>query len=116
MSIKGIIYYESDFIKANEELKKIVDQYNFMNIPVEQCHYKKIGSYARFENGDTWQVVRANESARGYRCNIAYIERSIDYNTYRCIIAPKMIDFPYSGYRLWGEGNLYLNFDPPLPF
>ena len=116
MSIKGIIYYESSFEKANEELKKMVNRYNQKRIPVTKCHYKKIGSYAEFENGDTWQVVRANESARGYRCNIAYIERSIDYDTYRCIIAPKMIDFPVSAFRLWGEGNLHLDFDPPLPF
>ena len=114
--MKGIIYYESSCEKANEELKKIVDRYNQMHIPVTKCHYKRIGSYACFGNGDTWQVVRANEYARGYRYNIAYIERSIDYNTYRRIIAPKMIDFPYSGYKLWGEGNLHLNFDPPLPF
>ena len=114
--MKGIIFYESDFIKANEELKKIVDKYNFMHIPVEHCHYKKIGSYARFENGDTWQVVKANEGARGCRCNIAYIERSIDYNIYYRRIAPCMIDFPFAAIRLWGEGNLHLNFDPPLPF
>ena len=114
--MKGIIYYESSCEKANEELKKIVDRYNQMHIPVTKCHYKRIGSYVCFWNGDIWQVVRANEHARGYRYNIAYIERSIDYNTYRRIIAPKMIDFPYSGYKLWGEGNLHLNIDPPLPF
>ena len=116
MSIKGIIYYESSFETANEELKKMIDRYNQKRIPVTKCHYKKIGSYAEFENGDTWQVVRANDSTRGYRCNIAYIERSIDYDIYRCIIAPKMIDFPFSAFRLWGEGNLHLDFDPPLPF
>lgn len=27
MSVKGIIYYESSFEKANEELKKMVDRY-----------------------------------------------------------------------------------------
>lgn len=116
MSIKGIIYYESSFEKANEELKKMIDRYNQKRIPVTKCHYKKIGSYAEFENGDTWKVVRANESARGYRCNIAYIERSIGYDTYRCVIAPTMIDFPFSAFHLWGEGNLHLDFNPPLPF
>lgn len=114
--MRGIIYYESNSENANDELKKMVDRYNQMHIPVTKCHYKKIGSYAEFENGDIWQVVKANESARGYRCNIAYIERSINYNTYRCIIAPKMLDFPFAAMRLWGEGNLHLDFDPPLPF
>lgn len=114
----GIIFYESDFIKANEELKKIVDKYNFMLIPVEQCHYKKSGSYARFENGDTWQVVKATETARGYRCNIAYIERCINRDIYHYIICHSMIDLPYSAIRLWGEGNLHIidNEIPQLPF
>lgn len=114
--MKGIIYYESSFEKANEELKKIVDRYNQMQIPVIKCHYKRIGSYAEFKNGDTWQVVKANDSARGFRCNVAYIERCINYDIYRCIIAPKMFDFPYSAMRLWGEGDLHISDEPPLPF
>lgn len=114
--MKGIIYYESSFEKANEELKKIVDRYNQMQIPVVKCHYKRIGSYAEFENGDIWKVVKANDSARGFRCNIAYIERCINYDIYRCIIAPKMFDFPYSAMRLWGEGDLHISDEPPLPF
>lgn len=114
--MKGIIYYESSFEKANEELKKMIDRYNQMHIPVTKCHYKKIGSWAEFENGDTWQVVKANDSARGYRCNVAYIERSVNYNTYCCIIAPKMIDFPFSAIHLWGEGNLHISNEFPLPF
>lgn len=114
--MKGIIYYESSFEKANEELKKMVDRYNQMHIPVTKCYYKKIGSWAKFENGDTWQVVKANDSARGYRCNIAYIERSINYNTYRCIIAPKLLDFPFLAIHLWGEGNLHISNKFPLPF
>ena len=71
--MKGIIYYESNFEKANEELKKIVDKYNRMKIPVIRCYYKRSDSYAEFEKSDTCQVVEANVSARGNRCNIAYI-------------------------------------------
>lgn len=114
--MKGIIYYESSFETANEELKKIIDRYNQMHIPVIKCHYKKIGSYAEFENGDIWKVVKANDSAKGFRCNVAYIERCINYDTYRCIIAPEMFDFPYSAMRLWGEGDLHISDEPPLPF
>ena len=114
--MKGIIFYESSFEKANEELKKMVDRYNQKRIPVIKCHYMKNGSYAEFENGDVWKVVKANDGARGFRCNVAYIERCINYDVYRCIIAPKMFDFPFSALHLWGEGNLHLDFDPPLPF
>ena len=114
--MKGIIFYGSSYEKANEELKKIVDRYNRMRIPVIKCHYKRIGSYAKFENGDIWRVLEAKDSARGYRWNIAYIERSINLDAYRCIISPGAFDFPFAAIRLWGEGNLHLDFDPPLPF
>lgn len=114
--MKGIIYYESSFEKANEELKKMVDRYNQMHIPVTKCYYKKYGSWAEFENGDIWKVLGVGDRARGYKWNIAYIERSISLDTYRCIIAPAATDFPFAATRLWGEGNLHLDFDPPLPF
>lgn len=114
--MKGIIYYNSSWENGNEQLKQIVTNYEHMGIPTTKCHYMQHNSLAKFENGDTWQVLYANDYARGYKCNIAYIERSIDYDIYRCIIAPKMLDFPFSAFRLWGEGNLHLDFDPPLPF
>ena len=114
--MKGIIYYESSFEKANEELKKMVDRYNQMHIPVIKCYYKKHGSWAEFENGDIWKVLGAGDRARGCKWNIAYIERSISLDTYRCIIVPAATDFPFAATRLWGEGNLHLDFDPPLPF
>ena len=114
--MRGIIYYKSSFINGNEELKKMIDRYNQMQISVKKCHYKKVGSWAEFENGDIWQVVKASENARGYRCNIAYVERSIDYDIYRHIISPQMLDFPYAALRLWGEGDLHLSNEPPLPF
>lgn len=114
--MKGVIYYESSWENGNEQLKEIIKRYNQMNISTIKCHYMKNGSWAEFENGDIWKVVKANDSARGFRCNIAYIERCINYDTYRCIIAPKMFDFPYSAMRLWGEGDLHISDEPPLPF
>ena len=114
--MRGIIYYNSDFINANEKLKTIVNQYNQAQIPVIKCHYKKIGSYAEFENGDIWQVIKANENARGYKWNVAYIERSIDYDIYQCIISPSAVSHPFSAIHLWGEGDLHLINEPPAPF
>jgi len=99
--MKGIIYYESSFEKANEELKKMVDRYNQMNIPVTKCHYKKIGSWAEFENGDIWKVVKANESARGFACNIAYIERGIEKSIIDTIIKPALKAKPYTAFNFW---------------
>ena len=114
--MRCIIYYNSDFINANEQLKSIVDKYNQAQIPVIKCHYKKIGSYAEFANGDIWQVVKANNNARGYKWNIAYIERSVDYNIYRRIIGPAAAHYPFSAIHLWGEGDLHLTNEPPTPF
>ena len=95
----------------------MINRYEQMKIKVVKNYCSKYNnSYAEFENGDTWKVVKANDSARGQRCNIAYIERSIDYDTYRCIIAPKMFDSPYTAIHLWGEGDLHISDTPALPF
>ena len=114
--MKGIIYYNSNFENGIAELKRIVERYKQMEISTTYCNYSRNGALATFENGDSWRVLGAKDSSRGYRCNVAYIERSIDYNTYQVIIGPAMFEFPYSAMRFWGEGNLHLNFDPPLPF
>ncbi len=116
--MRGIIYCKSSSINGNEQLKEIVDRYNKAHIATKICHYKATGSYAEFENGDIWKVVRASDSARGQCCNIAYVERSIDYDTYRVIIRPTIKNLPYTAIHLWGEGNLHItdNIIPQLPF
>ena len=115
--MRGIIYYESSWENGNKKLKEIIKQYSQIGISVIECHCNKItSSWAEFENGDIWKVIKANDSARGYRCNIAYIERCISYNIYRCIIAPKVLDFPYSAIHLWGEGDLHISNELSLPF
>lgn len=99
--MKGIIYYESSFEKANEELKKMVDRYNQMNISVTKCHYKRISSWVEFENGDTWQIIRANNNARGLACNIAYIERGIEKSIIDTVIKPALKAKPYTAFNFW---------------
>ena len=85
-----------------------------------ELHHKKIsaisGSTAEFGNGDFWRVCRASDCSRGVRCNVAYIQRSIPYDVYRTIISPVMFDFPFAAIRLWGEGNLHISDEVPLPF
>ena len=119
--MRGIIFcknYTSANTEGVEMLKHIIQQYEKIEI---NCifHISPSGnsSYADFYNGDSWRVVVANESGTcGRRCNIAYVERSIDYKTYCCLISPCLYDFPYSAVRLWGEGNLHINDTPDLPF
>lgn len=59
--------------RANEELERVRDQY---------LAYGKVLSYIRkdgfgTQDGDCWKAVKANDSARGYLCNISYIDKTI---------------------------------------
>lgn len=114
--MKGIIWYRDDYSKGIEQLKIMIDNYERMKIPVTENHFSKYDTYVVFENGDTWKVVGARECGRANRCNVAYVERNVDYNAYKTIICPSMICFPFSAVRFWGEGNLHISDEPPLPF
>ena len=114
--MKGIIWYKDDYSKGIEQLKIIIDNYGRMKIPITKNHFSKYDTYAVFENGDIWKVVGARECGRANRCNVAYVERNIDYNIYRTIICPCMICFPFSAVRFWGEGNLHISDELLLPF
>ena len=116
--MKGIIYCKdrnSVKYKGSLILKEIIKKYELLDIK---------GSYvfssnritAEFSNGDKWTVIPASENNRGARCNIAYIERNIDYNVYTTVISPSVHDFPYSAIHLWGEGELHIDDKPDLPF
>lgn len=106
--MKGIIYYNSNYENGIAQLKQIEENYKMANISATRSHYMRHGSWIQFENGDIWRVVRAGENARGYKWNIAYIERSIDLNIYSYIISPAALNFPFSAIHLWGEGTLYI--------
>lgn len=99
--MKGIIYYKTSFENGNKELKKIVDEYNQMNISTTKCYYSKFGSCAEFENDDVWKVVKANNNARGLACNIAYIERGIEKSIIDTIIKPALKVKPYTAFNFW---------------
>lgn len=111
----GIIYYNENREQAIKILEGMIERYKTMEIPVEYCS-RAIAPTAKFSNGDMWAVRRACDSARGYRCNIAYVDRSIPYEMYRSIINPAMIEYPFCAIHLWGEGDLHLDYTPNLPF
>lgn len=118
--MKGIIFCKERAGLNNEGLtmlKHIIKRYEQIGI---DCifHISPFGnSYADFYNGDSWRLAVADPSGtRGRRCNIAYVERSIDYETYRTLINPCLYNFPYSAIRLWGEGDLRISDMPELPF
>ena len=47
--------------------------------------------FIQYANKDTVTFVIANDSARGYRFDKMYLQDGIDLDTYRCIIAPKLL-------------------------
>ena len=55
-------------------------------------------AFADFDNGDRWIVVKASECSRGQACNIAYIDRTINYDLIQKIIMPTIKAFPYQAY------------------
>ena len=109
MAIKGVVYYNSNLNNAINQLNQIEERYNHMEIATIHKHYSYYSTQIQFENGDVWRTIRANNNARGYRWNIAYIERSISYNMYHYIINSAANVFPYCGIHLWGEGNLHIS-------
>lgn len=112
--MRGIIFCKS-IDKGNQQLLDMTERYKLMNIAT-QVKMMKNGFTLECANGDFWSVKSASHHALGARCNIAYIERSIDLDTYNHIIAPCLTSYPYSAVRLWGEGNLHIDDCPMLPF
>ena len=47
--------------------------------------------------------MRAGENARGHRCNVSYIERSIPEDVVQYIIKPCTTAFPYNAYNYYGK-------------
>ena len=115
--MEGLIVYKNNSAQANEILERMVQDYQQMGIKCICHHRQKIGySWAKFDNGDYWKVIRASDNARGHKCNIIYVERSIDWDVYQTIVMPMAINHPYCGIHLWGEGNLHITDIQPLPF
>ena len=108
MKVRGIIWYNSCFENALEQLNQIIKNYEYYKCNHINLRTSKFGTYVEFENGDIWQIRKATDNSRACRGNIAYIERSIDYNTYRTIVLPCLKPYPFSAFYLWGEGNLHI--------
>ena len=81
--------------RANEELEKVKDQY---------LAHGKVFSYIKkdgfgTQDGDCWRAVKANDSARGYLCNISYIDKIISEDIIKMIIIPATKGYPYQGFK-----------------
>lgn len=77
--------------KAIKKLEGIRKDYLF-----EHLNIVRVGrDFFEAENGDIWRAIVANESARGYRCNISYIDELIPNEVRNDLIAPATSAYPY---------------------
>ena len=51
------------------------------------------------QGGDCWKAVKTNDFARGYCCNISYIDKTIPENIVNEIIIPATKCYPYQGFK-----------------
>lgn len=75
-------------IKKLEEIRKDYFFNHFNIIRVRRDFFEA-------ENGDIWRAVVADNSARGYRCNISYIDELIPNEVKNGLIAHATSAYPY---------------------
>lgn len=88
---------------GDNQLLKIEKQYNLFHIETKRKVMSLSGSWIEFENGDIWKVCTSLAS-RGYRYNIAYIERNIPEEVVNQVIKPRAMAYPYQAFNyFWGD-------------
>lgn len=60
-----------------EKLHQIASEKNKQGIPIEKLGQTREGAYCLFGDGEYWNVIKANDMARGHRCDMAFFEESI---------------------------------------
>lgn len=96
--MKGIIW-GSSITRAQDQLKTICYEYKILGIKYKQEKHSYYMSEVIFENGDLWIALKACEGARGYRCNISYIDELIDDDIVDRIIRPITCALPFNGIK-----------------
>lgn len=83
--MKGTIWHCNRDVGI-EKLKYIRDKYEWAGIPALGGSFARQGAWLEFANGDVWRCVSANESSRGIRSNIAWVDAGVDEDFLRTII------------------------------
>jgi hypothetical protein len=96
----------SNTIDGNAQLEKIIYHYNRIGISsyegrVQGYIKSKNGDSITFENGDHWKVIKADESGRGYRLNVSYIQREIPQEIINTVIIPATTAFPFQAFNYY---------------
>lgn len=96
--MKGVIWCNK-IEDGNIELQRMIDNYERMSYTTVSQVISKNNSRVVFDNGDVWEVRHPSEDVRGVRCNISYIDRTIDRYTVDTLIRKTMILTPYTAYK-----------------
>lgn len=99
----GIIWY-TDKAKGIREFNRILENYELCGIEPANSRAIKAErntSTATFKNGDIWRLVRASDSSRGYRCNVAYIPKGIAEEYLNLIIMPATTMHPFTAFHYY---------------
>lgn len=113
MITKGIIWYASGHRdRAREQLNDIVQRYKMIRIGISQI--KNNNSTCIFDNGDEWRIASADDSGRGLRGTVHYIDRGISMYNLDNIIMPTMTAMVFSSYKFYGEGDLHITDGKPI--
>lgn len=96
--MKGLVwgYTFSDGISKMEEIEQ---NYRHIGINTIRKNISKTNYWIEFDNGDLWRVVRSNESARGYKANISYVDARIDPDFVCTVIRYSTYLPPYNAIR-----------------
>lgn len=107
--MRGIVFGNT-FENAQKKFMDIVSKYQLMRIGMEKPLIKtkhELQSY--FTNGDFWSTVSLSSNLRGRKCNVAYIDDTIDPQVVDTIIKPCLTASPYCAYNyfhIWTEEEL----------
>lgn len=94
----GIIWTDN-INEGNITLEQMIEDYNKLGINTISYMKSKYGSKVGFDNGDYWKVVRPSKNQRANKCNVAYIDRTINKEVLHTVIYPTLVAYPYSAYR-----------------
>ena len=98
--MKGIVWYNNRS-RGEEKISEIIYHYDFMGIGIIKQINSKNNSFVIFENGDIWRLVGTTDSARGQRCNVSFIEQSIEKDFIDIIIKPCTTALPFIAYNYY---------------
>ena len=90
----GIIFAnttEQGIAKLNEIQKNYETMYP--EVDKDPRNRRKIAYEA--PNGDYWKVALLNTSARGLRCNVAYVPQNVDNFTFNSLVLPAVTRNPF---------------------